>query len=525
MKDFLVRRRFLVVLIVILLLSAVLRFYNLGEKSFSADEFLGVNTSYGYLQTGEWRRWDFNLEKPFEDNEYFKTFFDFDFWGDGEDTYTRAWVYNWQVAQTLRMLPDSQEWSYRVVSVVWGILSVILIYLISFKFTGNKVIGIIASFLMALSLDGIIFSRMMRMYAMFMSIFLIFSYVAFNFFESKIKTKWELINKLNAKTGLNFLFFIPLIILGLLSMHVHLLTANFIFVALIYFILMAILQFKTTKNFFNHYVFYSGLGILMTIILFSNDNALTSSLGWQNHYSYLNKSFFDYSNWFLAGALIILGSYYLIKNKQREGVFIVSSYTVILFLAMFFWDRNVGAQYLFFIKPFQIMLIATGVWWVAIFLHDNLKAYNREIYLSSIVLILIMLINFGYFFQADNPYNQTSQSENPNYKKVFGYVLAHKGPDDVLVTRAFRNFYWQGSKIRVFSMGGERATDDEKKITLEKLNEIMKNNPSGWIVYSDNDENFISKDAQKYIDKNLIKINNLQTKGPINVYHWAVAGK
>lgn len=525
MKDFLVKKRFLVALTIILILSAVLRFYNLGEKSFSADEFLGVNTSYGYLQTGEWRRWDFNLEKPFEDNEYFKTFFDFDFWGDGEDTYTRAWVYNWQVAQALRMLPDSQEWSYRVVSVGWGVLAVLLVYLIGFKFTNKKVIGLIAALLMAFSIDGIIFSRMMRMYAMFMPIFLIFSYVAFNFFESKIKSKWALINKINEKTKLNFVFIIPLILLGLLSMHVHLLTANFIFVALAYFIFMTVLQFRATRNFSNHYAIYATFGILLVAFLFASPNALTGSLRWQNHFSYLNKSLLDYSNWLLAGALTILGSYYLLKNKQKEGVFITASYFVILFLAIFFWDRNVGAQYLFFIKPFQIILIASGVWMVANFMHDNLRAYNRKIYLTSIIVLLLMLINFGYFFQADNLYNQTSQSENPNYKKVFGYVLAHKTPEDVLITRNFRNFYWQGSKIKVFSMGGERATDDEKKITLEKLTEIVKNNPSGWIVYSNNDENFISKDAQKYMNKNLTKINNLQTKGPISVYHWGIMGK
>jgi hypothetical protein len=522
MKNLLTKRKWLIILGIILIISAVLRFYNLGEKSFSADEFLGVNTSYGYMQTGEWRRWDFNLEKPFEDNEYFKTFFDFDFWNDGPDTYTRAWVYNWQVAQTLKFLPDSEEWSYRVVSVGWGVLLVWLVYLIGFKFTNNKTVGLISAILMAFSIDGIIFSRMMRMYAMFTPLFLIFSYVAFNFFESKIKSKWNLVNKLNNKTKLNFLFFIPLVLLGFLSMHIHLLTANFIFVGLVYFIWMTILQLGAKKDFSNHYWRYASLGILIVLALFLNENTLTGSLRWQNHFSYLNKSFFDYSNWILAGALMIIGSYYLIKSKRSEGVFVTASYLTILILAMFFWDRNVGAQYLFFIKPFQIFLIAFGIWKVASFFRDNLKIYNEKIYYILIALLLVMVINFSYFFQVENVYNQTSQSENPNYKKVFGYVLAHRNSEDVLVTRAFRNFYWQGSKMQVFSMGGERAQEGEKKITLEKLNEIIKNNPSGWIVYSDNDENFISKDAQKYIEKHLTKINNLQTKGPISVFRWGV---
>ena len=510
----------MVALIAVLILATFLRSYKLGEKSFSADEFLGVNTSYGYMKTGEWRRWDFNLEKPFEDNEYFKTFFDFDLWGDGPETYTRAWVYNWQVAQSLRFLPDSQEWSYRLVSVIWGVLGVLLVYFIGLKMTKNKMIALISGLLMAFSIDGIIFSRMMRMYAMFLPVFLIFSFVAFNFFESKKKSKWELLNKLNEKTKLNFLFFIPMILLGLLSMHIHLLTANFVFVAMVYFILMAALRFREERSFSNHYAIYSGLGILVTFVLFLNRNALTGSLSFQEHFSYLDKSLFDYANWILAFALIALGSYSFIKNKRKEGVFVFSSYFTILLMAIFLWDRNVGAQYLFFVKPFQIILISFGIWAVADFFRNNLKSHNQKAYFFSIGLLLMMIINWGYFFQKDNVYNQSSQSENPNYKKVFGYVLAHKKPGDVLVTRAFRNFYWQGSKIKVFSMGGERAEEGEKKITMDKLTEIIKSNPSGWIVFSDNDENFISKDAQKYIEKNLVKINNLQTKGPISVYHW-----
>lgn len=520
MKNFLKEKKFVLALTVIIFISLFLRLYNLGEKSFSADEFLGVNTAYGYLKTGEWRRWDFNLEKPFEDNEYFKTFFDFDLWNDGSDTYTRAWFYNWQTSQSLRFLPDSQEWSYRLISVMWGVLAVLAVYWVSFKFTKNRTLSLIAALLMAFSLDGIEFSRRMRMYSMFMPVFLVFAWVAFNFFESNMKSRFSWLNKINDKLKLNFIFFVPLVLMGLLSMHLHLLTANFVFVALVYFMVMAFIRYKEDKNIKNHYTIYSLAGLIFVGASFQIGGALTASLNWQQHFSYLNNSFFDYGNWVLAGLFLIMGGIYLLKTKKKEGVFIMANYWVILFLAIFLWDRNVGAQYLFFIKPFQIIMIAAGIWWIASFLRDNLKKYKQEVYWISMAVMLLAVINFAYFFQAENTYTQTAQSENPNYKKVFGYVLNHKNEKDVLITRAFRNFYWQGSKINVFSMGGERAIEGEKKITLEKLTEIIKNNPSGWIVYSENDENFISKDAQKYIEKDMTQISNLQTRGPIKVYHW-----
>lgn len=520
MKSFVLKKRLLAILVTILILAGALRFYNLGEKSFSADEFLGVNAAYGYLQTGEWRRWDFNLEKPLEDNAYFKTFFDFDIWGDGEKTYTRAWIYNWQVAQSLRFLPDSQQWSYRVVSVLWGIFSVLIIYYVAFKFTKNRVIGIIAALLMALSIDGIEFSRKMRMYVMFMPVFLIFSYVAFNFFESKIKSRWAAINQLNAKTKFNFIFFIPVVLLGLLSVHLHLLAANFVFIAWIYFLVMGILDYRKTKNIKNHYGLYFLLATILGILLNLKSNALTSSLSWENHFAYFGKSFADYANVFVAIGLLIGGAYYLIKNKTKEGIFLVVNYLVIFLGAIFLWNRNTGEQYIFFAKPFQIILIASGIWMVADFLRNNLKKYGQLTYRVVIIFLLVALVNWSYFWENENTYVQTSDSPNPNYESVFEFVVSKKSPKDVLVTRNFRNFYWQGAKFKVISLGGERAEDETKKIDLEKLTQILEQNESGWIVYSENDDVFFSKEAQDYIAKNLEKINNLKVRGPINVYYW-----
>jgi hypothetical protein len=215
-----------------------------------------------------------------------------------------------------------------------------------------------------------------------------------------------------------------------------------------------------------------------------------------------------------------LGGIYLIKNKTREGVFLWVNYLVILFGAVFLWNRNAGEQYIFFAKPFQIILIASGIWVAADFLKNNLKKYNTKIYWIMMFFLITSIINWNYFVQRENTYTQNSDSSNPNYRNVFGYIVDKKGMNDILVTRNFRNFYWQGAKMQVFSLGGERAKDDDQKITLEELREIIGVNNSGWIVYSDNDSSFISKEAEAYMADNLEKINNLKTKGPVTVYYW-----
>ncbi|NTW30067.1 MAG: hypothetical protein HGA33_02230, partial [Candidatus Moranbacteria bacterium] len=54
------KKKALLVLLGILVLAAAVRFVGIGALSFTADEFLDINSSYGYFRTGEWKAWDFN---------------------------------------------------------------------------------------------------------------------------------------------------------------------------------------------------------------------------------------------------------------------------------------------------------------------------------------------------------------------------------------------------------------------------------------------------------------------------------
>jgi len=46
------KKNVILLLIVILALGTFLRFYKLGDNSFVADEFLDINSTYAYTQTG-----------------------------------------------------------------------------------------------------------------------------------------------------------------------------------------------------------------------------------------------------------------------------------------------------------------------------------------------------------------------------------------------------------------------------------------------------------------------------------------
>ncbi|MFC1645391.1 hypothetical protein ACFL08_05185 [Patescibacteria group bacterium] len=520
MRKLKIKNKYILALLLIVVLGGFLRFYKLGEKVFVADEFLGVNTVHGFLETGEWKRWDFNRGQLLEDEPYYKNFFDFDFWGGGETSYTRAWMYNWQIAQVLKFFPDDEESSFRITSALWGIISIMMTYFIAFKFTKNRVISLIAAFLMAISLDNIVFSRKVRMYSMFMPVFLVFSYYVFQFLESKRKCGIESVNKVNKRIGLNLMYFIPVILLGLFSAHLHLLTVNIIPVVIIYFITIFIIKFLRHDNVKNKYGFFILLLAAVCLLFYSQLGVVGSFLGIENHYSYVNKILFDYSDKFLAVLLIIFGTYYLSRKENKEGLFVSVVFWVTLLMSIFFWKRTAGEQYIYFIKPFQIILISGGIYGIASFLKDNLKKFGKCAYVVSIILFLLIVPNYIYFTIKDNFYSQTSTSENPNYRKTFSYFLNHRQDGDILITREFRNYYFRDANVDIISLGGERAKEGEKKITKSRLRGLLKNGKSCvWVIVSDNDKTFITKEAEVYIEDEMKKIRDVKTRGPISTYH------
>ncbi|MCD6149960.1 hypothetical protein J7J13_04235 [bacterium] len=518
------KKKILIILVAIVLLGTFLRFYKLGEVSFSADEFLGVNVAYGYLQTGEWKRWDFNLGKLADDKPYFKTVFDFDIWDGGEKSYTRAWAYNWQIVQALKFLPADEESTFRAISALWGIITILIIYWTAAAFTGNKIIGLISAFLFAISIDGITFDRKARMYAMFLPVFLLFSHFVYQLFESRKYLGSELVKKIKLKAGFNIVYVIPAITLGLLSAHLHLLAVNIIPALLVYFLVLAFMEAKNRKVFLNHYAVYvlTAAAFSAALFIFCPNilSLLKSFLTPNDHFSYIGKVLSDYASGILALALIILGTAYLWNRERKKCVFVSSLFWTTLLMAIFFWNRNAGEQYIFFIKPFQIILLSSGIYFTAKFIGKNFRQYGRKFYWVSLAVLILLLPDYVYFFQENNAYHQNSNSEHPNYKKVFGYFLKNKKEGDILITRNFRNYYFAGANAKVFSIGGERAGLEEKKLTLKRLKKIMRENSRGWIIFSDNDKSFISKDAREYIIKKTERVSNSKVRGPVSVYYW-----
>jgi hypothetical protein len=496
--------------LVIILVGAFLRFYKLGNNTFVADEFLDINSSYAYAKTGIWQNWDFNFGKVNEDNIF-------------EARDERAWIYKWQVAQVLKIFPPVEEVA-RSVSVIWGIISIVLIFFVGRYFSRKSEIGLLSAFLFAVSVSGLIFDRRLRMYAMFFAVFLAFSWMLFRFLEEKYEGKNKTIRLIWEKFGLNVVYFLPAIILGIVSILTHQLTANIVFIVLIYCFIQLILNFKNKTSFINKYLSIILLSIFGYIggIIFIPEKIGPYTAGlrfFENNTGYFSKIFTDYSHTILAVIFLIGGVYYLWKKQKlsKETLWLIVSFFGTFILAAFIWNRNSGDQYIFFVRPFGIILMASGIYFISKFFENNLEKFGKKVFLVSIILSLLILPNYAYFFQENNTYKQTSSSETPNYRKVFTYFKKSKNDEDVLITRKSRNYYWSGAEVKIFDFGGELA---KEKLSLERLQNIISENPSGWFIFSDNDESYIANDAVTFAEKNMEKVSNVAVRGKIKVYRW-----
>jgi hypothetical protein len=471
-----------------------------------ADEFLDINSSYGYAETGTWKAWDFNYGIPAVQNV-----------NDARDE--RASVYKWQVAQVFKILPPT-EFNARLVSVLWGVISMLLIFFSTRYFTRSNVTALLATFLFALSVSAIIFDRRLRMYAMFLPVYLSLATSLYGLLEHEYRGKWSLVKRVWERFGINILFVIPAILLGALSLVTHQITMTIVPVVGVYLMIMSVILWGQ-GNRKNKYSILTALGLLGLVgLVVSGYWSKVSYLFvfFDNHYSYIGYVFGDFAHPLMGMLLVVTGAWALIRTSatRKQGVYLAVSLAVPLAMAIWLWHRNAGPQYIFFVQSFTFILAAAGVNWLRIILADTFAGYKQT---SLVVMILagILLPNYAYFQEENNTYHETSSGGNPNYRKVFTYFKKQYEPGEALITRNFRNYYWSGVEVPVYDFGGELS---ERNLSIADIQAIQAKQPKGWVIVSENDLDYIKGDAHDYIRQNFERVSNSQVRGAVEVYKW-----
>jgi len=498
-----------------------MRFYKLGSSAFDRDEFFELNSSYGYFKTGNWLAWDFNNQKTFPMNI------------QDDTSNERAEIFRWQLAQLYHFFEPSEALT-RGLGAFWGVISIVLVYLIVISFTGNIYIGLIAAFLTAIGYSEIIYSRRLRMYAIFFPAYLTFSWAIFKFYESKYKGKIHFLKKVYEKTGFNFSFFLPVIILGLISLNIHILSAHIIPVVAIYsFVFLIWFLYKkeiTWKNLYlNKYFLTTTISILGIIIynlpiLKSFHKLINKNFRFflkKPHYDFFNQYFSDYSYIIIGVVLFLVGFWFLIQKmkKPKESIFLLFSAIIPLAFAIFTWRRDVSQRYIYFIQSFALILSAIGIYGIINFFIEKIKNLKYKIILVLIIILLFIFnLDFDYLFSKNTTKNVYVQSNSyPDFEVVFNYVEKIKKPDDVLITRSYRSFYWKGWRIKTYDIKSLGFGSDN---CVEKIQKIIQENPNGIVVYPKIDKITLCSEGLKYYQENLTRLTDPAIPNSVLIYRW-----
>jgi len=396
-----------------------LRFNNLGDKPFWFDEAVTSYAAMGLLQHG-------TPVLP-----------------SGE-VYNRGLLNTYLIALSFKTFGIS-EFSARIVSVIFGSLSIPLVYLMG-KELGKRT-GLIAALIITFSAFEIFYAQFARMYAQFQFFYLLTAYL---FYISLKKN--------------NIKLFLLSVVPFICAWYSHVLSLCFIPVAATYIILKRRELLKT-----KHFV-YAILGIAGLAFVYMIVTGKTP-LDYMPHFTAVPGMvqhtclYYVFNDMFSTLLILVVISTTISILLWKFGIlrdrihlyFILNFFIPFIFLSLYPWKYY---RYAVFIFPFLVILASHAIDFFALRnglnyatceqLSNKLKL-SRELLTNiknSIIIILILLLFIQvsadiYLNSQDNFANKLETYYN--WKKAGGFVKEHLDYDDKVATTApLKALYYVG---------------------------------------------------------------------------------
>lgn len=430
------KRNHAIILSAIILLALILQFYHLGYKSLWIDE--ASSYYYSNQSIGDYL---LNQDLPIPPFYYIILHF-FLFLG-------------------------KSEFIIRLPSVIFGVLSIPIVYIIGKDFYEVQV-GLLSAFMLAVSPTFVYYGQEGRMYTLFVFfslLSLLFFYRALRKSDNKLWIGFIATNLLNIYTHyFAFLVIIVEILFVIVFFYKYKsVLVKFIgslFVVLILFVpqlinLIAGMHVKLTE-----YGSYAPLRWGYNPDIFFVPRIIFSFF--YNSYSFINS--------IIVMILVIIFLYFLfpLYNQCRENTTLAIIWVFLPVIAAFLlaFKINIVGRYLIFILPIYLIVVSAG-----------LMIIKKKHTLLFIILFLLIAAANGHYL-----YNY--------YHSNFKY-----GDDYEFASIYIKNNLHEGDKIvsipgflveEGFSYYG--LNDVQKlpryNISLEKIQEICSENPRTWVIYT-----------------------------------------
>ena len=544
-------RTAIVILIILLVSGIYLRFFNLGEPSFWVDE---LNHVYAGMSLSEGK------EPVFPSGI----------------VNIRAIIYSKFVGWSFSLF-GVNEFSARFSSAVFGVLSIILIYIVGKKFFSRRV-GLIAAFFITFAHPAIGWSRTCRMYTLFQLLFLLAVFLFHKGFEYKSssspifgKTR-ELIQRITdylKNQGVHLPWLLLSSLVFVVSLKVHVLTGLFAASIVVYCTLCFFgnsFEDGFRKSLSSKYFICLACIAIAAIIgftVFDLTSFVQYALGFQPDWAKYGKvqdKFYYYwlltaSDQFPLAALFLFGIVQAIFRMNKTAIFCILVFVVPLIFHSFLFSYRVS-NYIFNVYPFFILIIAyclnnfyetefSSFYLKLPFKHVIRRRLNPRFVKFAMIGIFVAWIPLTIWFRIaiKIPINDTvgynGVLTHYDWKGAASIVRQNGLPEDVIIsTVPLTVLYYLNNVDYNINLAhidkslarpssnnnnsNEVYTNIPSIESIDDLKKVISKHNRGWLIvdiYRFNKSQYISSELAEYIqtDLNRFWIDEKQTMA---VYNW-----
>jgi hypothetical protein len=457
-------KNYLIPFLLIVLIYGILGIYKLGENDFRDDEFILINVTKGFAETGDFNRWDFVEDKPVY------------------DLYKRAWPHT-VIASYTQQIFGFNETTSRSVSVVFGLLCIISCYFIVRYLLRSRYLAVLITFLFAIHPYFLYFFRMFRMYALFVPMFVFLCFLIIHFFEKRYN---HIVGSDKQNKILGWLYLGFLIYFFYLTFVIQILTVVIVPAVTVFFVYFAIARGGALRKVG---YFVSGIAILAATLVIYKPDILSGISGIvdkvalfkvENLHYYRTTFLYPIDN-YVTIAVLISGIPWLftIRNDRYRNTMIL------LYLILFFGLFLVVYVFLY-PGHFRYIIHLNAV--AIILLSGNLILFTRLLpnkvfkYVLSGILILSSILIF--YDKSDNLYSRNGliSRDDINYST---YSIPYQTiidnfdyENDKLMGMMVRNYYLDDMKPNDY-----KVFPSNRKYTMDSLRNDLTANPNGWITW------------------------------------------
>jgi hypothetical protein len=446
-----------------------------------------VDVATGYYYTGTFYKWDWLEQKSGQYTSCITS--------DTYCKYTRAWPHTLLVSLSYYFFGIS-EWSSRIVSVLFGVLFVPLVYFVTRFFSNSKKAALLMTSVTLINPAFVELFRYTRMYAILLPIFLLLTYVMYRALTETGKTS-GIIPLVNKCFNFNYQMLLGGIVLLALNYFIHINSLILLPVLLVFTIYLACTD-RENKYFVAAVVGIAGCLLFLLLAqlgYFTVINGFLTFFEKQNYLYYNLVSSYPFPT--LAGSILLaLGASLLLflkKSGKRKWVYLCLITTLSLIFFIWIADRYAGFTY---IAHIAAIVTITSIFPLVLLINLIPRSATFIIY-----LLLFISTPFGLL----EKFNETYENKNAfgNYSAAYAVINENFNPQrDTLFGQYLKPYYLKNlldKDVGTVSMLSNR------QYTYDQFFLDISNHQSGWIAWETRKSNHLQKEIISYIEQHFKK--------------------